>query len=154
MAKIDHTNRSFSQMLSRNRKSPVQTTLAVLIVLASLVVVPDSYGQAADVVDSIEKALNKGDVSKLLSHGSDRIAVAVFGEAREYSQAQAEFVLKDFFKTHQVRAFSFDESSTTERGMFVQGRLLHKSSDRALRVFVRLRMRQSKWELREIIIRR
>lgn len=113
-----------------------------------------AVGQNSGVVKSIEAALNKGNVQKLLSHSADRVAVAVFGEAREYSQAQAEYVLKDFFKEHRVTSFSFDDSSETERGMFIQGRLHYRGSDKALRVFVRLQMKRQRWELREIIVRK
>ncbi|MCB0719112.1 MAG: DUF4783 domain-containing protein [Bacteroidetes bacterium] len=118
------------------------------------VAVPNGAAQDRDVVKSIERALNKGDVPGLLAFGSDRIAVAVFGEAREYSHSQAEYVLKDFFKTHRVTSFSFDDRSQTDRGMFVQGRLRYRGADEPLQVFVRLRMRSDEWELREIIIRK
>jgi hypothetical protein len=135
------------------RTWPTILSISVLVLALAAGTQPAS-AQPADVVNSIEEALNSGNVSKLLSHGSDRIAVAVFGAAREYSQAQAEYVLKDFFKTHRVKSFSFDESSDTDRGKFVQGRLRYAGSDKALQVFVRLRMKRGEWELREIIIRR
>lgn len=133
----------------------LKTITLALVVLAGMSVPNSSaLGQSRGVVKSIESALNRGNVQKLLSHSADRVAVAVFGEAREYSQAQAEYVLKDFFKEHPVASFSFDDSSETERGMFIQGRLHYRGSNRPLRVFVRLQMKREKWELREIIIRK
>jgi len=104
------------------------------------------------VLTEVRGAISRGDLPVLLDHAADRVEIALFGESKRYSKAQARYVLQDFFNTYRPRRFVFRDHSQTDRGWFAEGEFWYGRADRPLRLYVLLRLRDHRWELREIII--
>lgn len=135
-------------------KKSIARAAGCLLILVGLVAAPGAGAQDRDETTArLERAMAKGDVKAIIAATPTRVAIAVFGASREYSRPQAEFVLRDFFSEYPPAGFTVSESSTTEQGAFIAGRYRSTRGGRDIDVYMRLRDRRGKWELREIIIR-
>lgn len=132
--------------------TPVGFLLLVLVLL--LAVVPPARAQAEDEAPlaQIQAAFAAGDAQALLQHGAMRVEVALFGAGKLYSRAQAQVVMQDFFVQHPPTRFAFREHTRTDHGFFARGEYGSARVDPPLLVYVRLRVQEDRWELREILI--
>jgi hypothetical protein len=138
--------------------------LALVLTLASLVgsplpapLVGTAYAQAASpdstTLVRVERAFRSGDVDNLLDGSADRLDVIIFGKGASYSRAQAALVLSDFFRRNPPGRVSFEQEVLAEdrRSMIGQYWVANGDSD-PVAVFVRLRARGPRWQLRSIRI--
>lgn len=126
--------------------------VVVVLLLVSILPAAASAQSRAAVVERIEKAIASGDAKALAGTVSQRVAIAVFGASRDYSQGQAEHVLRKFFADYPPSAFSITKRSESEQGAFVAGRYRSERLEGAADVYLRLRDRDGNWEVREIIV--
>ncbi len=128
----------------------------ILLAIALCCAVGPSRADAQDreaTTRALEKAMRSADVKALIGRMSDRVGVAVFGASREYSKTQAEYVLRDFFSEYPPESFRVNQSSETDQGAFLAGVYASTRYDKDIDVYMRLRERGGRWELREVIIR-
>lgn len=138
--------------------------LALVLTLASLVGSPlpapatgIAHAQAAapdsTTLVRVERAFRSGDVDNLLDGSADRLDVIIFGKGASYSRAQAALVLSDFFRRNPPGRVSFEQEVLAEdrRSMIGQYWVANGDGD-PVAVFVRLRARGSRWQLRSIRI--
>lgn len=120
-----------------------------------------AWGQAADstadgpadVVERVTEAFGQGDPERLLVPSADRVEVTLFGARTFYSNAQAFYVLRDFFRSHAPRAFSVNDVTEAGTSCFVRGIYEQDRVDRPLHVFVRFgKGDEEAWRLHEIRI--
>lgn len=104
------------------------------------------------VLQRITTAFAQGNAQLLLSPGADRVEVSLFGTRTFYSDAQAFYVLREFFDTHPPSSFSLNDATGTGQSCFVRGRLDHTRDERSLQVYVRLVHRDAAWRLHEVRI--
>jgi len=138
------------QYLSRTKRFAVFAAVILAFSGAHLQGVAAQSRESA--MERIEKAIASGDAKALAGTMSQRVAVAVFGSSREYSQSQAEHVVKKFFADYPPSGYAIMKVSDSEQGAFVAGRYRSVRLEGAADLYLRLRDRDGKWELREIIV--
>jgi hypothetical protein len=102
----------------------------------------------------LQDALRRGDTSTLSTIAADRVEVILFGSAAMYSRGQAMYVLGDFFRQYPPDRVSFTEGSRAGANWFVIGEYSYEGGEQALRLFVRMRTKDGRPELRELRIDR
>ena len=124
-------------------------SVLLLVAIPSVATAQDS---AEQLMDRIELAVRDADVDGIISAAAGRIDVSIFGEGKNYSRAQAEFVLSEFFGSHNPTSFRFTATSKTTNGRFAEGLFYSAESRRPFRVYVRLQRRSGNWEVREFVV--
>lgn len=115
--------------------------------------VRSSHNAPDAVVERISTAFENGDVQRLLSDGTDRVEISLFGTRTFYSSGQAFYVLRDFFKTHPPANFVVDDATGAGKSCFVRGRFQHTRGERSLQVYVRLVEEEGDtWRVQEVRI--
>lgn len=105
-------------------------------------------------MDVIQTGLSDGDAILLMSVASDRLELALLGASQQYSKSQATLVLKKFFEENRPRSFVVVDSIRAEGGIFLEGRIRLKESNRVLRAYLRVNRTGGAWKLRELLIER
>ena len=101
----------------------------------------------------VERAFRSADVESLLNGAADRIDVIIFGKGASYSRAQAALVLSDFFRRNPPGRVSFEQEVLAEDRRSMIGQYwVASGSSTPVAVFVRLRARGPRWQLRSIRI--
>lgn len=106
------------------------------------------------VLDRIEASFRAGDAGALMASAGEPIDLAIFGHGASYSRSQAVLVLLDFFRRHPPEEVSFQEEVVGEDRRSVVGQYREVGSEEASAIFVRLRARAGRWEIRSIRIER
>lgn len=135
--------------------------LSLVLLMLGGGVVPVAWGQEVDstaegpaeIVERVTEAFGEGDPERLLVPSADRVEVTLFGARTFYSNAQAFYVLRDFFRSHTPQAFSIDDVTEAGTSCFVRGLYEQSRVDRPLHVFVRFgKDEEETWRLQEIRI--
>lgn len=103
-------------------------------------------------VQRVSTAFADGSAQRLLTPSADRVEVGLFGTNTFYSNAQAFYVLRDFFDTHPPADFAVGDVTEAGNSFFVRGQFDHNRDARTLQVYVRLVQREEAWELQEVRI--
>ncbi|GIV62170.1 DUF4783 domain-containing protein [Rhodocaloribacter litoris] len=103
-------------------------------------------------IQAIEEAFSRGDVETLLHRAAPQVEIAVFEPSRLYSRGQARYVLRTFFRAYPPRRFVLRDYFETHSGWFAEGDFWHVRGEEPLRIYLRLRQRAGRWELREILV--
>lgn len=138
----------------------VRLSLVLLMIGMSL---PTASGQTTapdvsravpdTVVRRVSSSFQSGNAQQLLAPSADRVEVSLFGTRTFYSNAQAFYVLRDFFETHPPVQFSLADTTGAGTSCFLRGRFEHTRDERILQVYVRLvQHANDKWHLHEIRI--
>lgn len=107
-----------------------------------------------DAILQLQKAFEQGSPEMLLGGSSERLDITLFGASAIYSRAQAQYVMKNFFREYPPVRFRLQEPSQREDNWFVAGSYWYGHAADPLWVYVRLRRQGDSWELREIRIDR
>lgn len=87
-----------------------------LLLCVGLLGVNPAVAQKSEVVDQIKEAIKAGSAKELSRHFNQTIDVTIDGKLQSYSKAQAEFVLRDFFKAHPPAAFDIIHQGSSKGG--------------------------------------
>ena len=110
--------------------------LRVLMVFVALSVASPLAAQ--DIFAPMKDALKAGNGKELVKTFNVSVDMNMDGDVKTYSKAQAEFVLKDFFKKHPVSDFSIVHTGSSKGGLqFAIGRYL--SSADSYNVLIRVK---------------
>ena len=107
-----------------------------------------------DVLRRVEQAIDGGQERVLIAQAADRIEIALLGAAMLYSGAQAEFVLRSFFRDHPPARFAFTEVHRTPERLFAVGQYTSTQDERPMKVYVRFQRRGPRWEVQGLRIDR
>lgn len=129
--------------------SPGGAALAQPVRSASAVLPPDTT-----VLARVESAFRSADAAALLSEAGEPVDLAIYGQGASYSRSQAALVLLDFFRRHPPDEVRFEEEVVSEDRRSVIGRYREVGALEPSAVFVRLRARDGRWEIRSIRIER
>lgn len=78
----------------------------------------------ADINDDIANAIRSGNSKELSKYFGDNIELKILDFEEIYSKAQAELIIKDFFKKHTVESFFLSHRSTPKNdAMYAIGTL-------------------------------
>jgi len=73
--------------------------------------------QAQTIFAPMKDAVKAGDATELAKYMNASIDLNLEGEVNTYSKAQAEFVLRDFFKKHSPDDFSIVHTGSSKGGL-------------------------------------
>jgi hypothetical protein len=104
-----------------------------------LVVGGQAFAQPkTDAVNNIKDAIKAGSAKELIKYLNQSIDIEIDGKPANYSKAQAEFVLRDFFKDHAPSEFSILHRGSSKSGQpFAIGQ--YKSGADNYRVFMKIK---------------
>lgn len=98
-----------------------------------------SWGATAQSIFApMRDAIKNGNASELVKYFNSTVDLTLEGEVNTYSKAQAEFVLRDFFKKHTPSDFTIVHSGASKAGLqFAIGKF--KSGNDSYDVLMRVR---------------
>lgn len=111
--------------------------LAMVLGMAVLAVTP-ARAQKSEVVEQVKEAIKAGSAKELSKYLNQTVDVTIEGKLQNYSKAQAEFVLRDFFKTHAPNDFNIIHQGSSKGGQpFAIGE--YKSGADVYRVWMKIK---------------
>ena len=91
-----------------------------------------------DVITQVGETIKAGSAKELAKYLNQTVDVMIEEKLESYSKAQAEFVLRDFFKAHPATDFSIIHQGSSKSGQpFAIG--LYKSTKETYRVFMKIK---------------
>ena len=92
----------------------------------------------AEIFTPMKDALKAGSAKELVKYLNQSVDINLDGNFSTYSKAQAEFVLRDFFKKHVVTDFNIVHTGASKGGLqFAIGRYV--TSDESYNVLIRVK---------------
>ena len=109
--------------------------------------------QTGDIVLSqVKSAILSADAAGLADQTLYSVEIGLFGVGRYYSKGQATLLLKSFFSDFPPEDFSVTGSTRTPGAWFVEGKYLSKSAEKPIRIYIRLRVSDGTWKVREFLV--
>ena len=109
----------------------------------------DSFSQNTDVIDQVKDAIKAGSAKELSKYLNQTVDLTIEGKVENYSKAQAEFVLRDFFKAHAPTEFSIIHQGSSKGGQpFAIGQ--YKSNKDSYRVWMKIKTVNNNQLIQEI----
>ena len=119
------------------------------VLLAALALSVVSMAQSQDVIAQITETIKAGSAKELTKFLNPTVDVTIEGKVENYSKAQAEFVLRDFFKAHPPNEFSIIHQGQSKGGQpFAIGQ--YKSQNETYRVWMKLKTADNQQVIQEI----
>jgi hypothetical protein len=108
-----------------------------------------AMAQSNTVVDQVKETIKAGSAKELAKYLSASVDVTIEGKPNNYSKAQAEFVLRDFFKANPPSEFSIIHQGSSKGGQpFAIGQ--YKSGGSIFRVWMKLKTSGNQSLIQEI----
>ena len=96
-----------------------------------------SFGQE-DIINSVKATIKAGSAKELANYLNQTVDIMIDEKLESYSKAQAEFVLRDFFKAHVPTEFTIIHQGSSKGGQpFAIGQ--YKSDKETFRVFMKIK---------------
>lgn len=97
----------------------------------------------------MKDAIKANNAKEAVKHFNSSVDINIEGEINNYSRAQAEFVLTDFFKKHPVSDFNIVHTGSSPNGLkFAIGK--YQSGSENYSVLMRVRESDKKYFVHEI----
>jgi len=110
------------------KKQTIVATLLILLVISSFSMVRRTDKIQGDVLNEVQVAIKMGSSKELVKHLNTRIDLIIDGNQSSYSNTQAEFVLKDFFKKYPPSDFQYIHKGASKDGLkYAIGKYSHDS---------------------------
>ena len=108
-----------------------------------------TYAQA-DVIDQVKETIKAGSAKELAKYLNQTVDVTLDGNApQSYSKAQAEFVVRDFFRQNPPSEFAIIHQGSSKGGQpFAIGQF--KSGGQTFRVFMKIKAINNQQLIHEI----
>ncbi|MCU0359018.1 MAG: DUF4783 domain-containing protein [Cyclobacteriaceae bacterium] len=108
-----------------------------------------SSAQTNAVIEQVREAIKTGSAKELAKHLNTTVDVTLDGKPNTYSKAQAEFVLRDFFKANPPNEFSIIHQGSSKGGQpFAIGQ--YKTGNTTYRVWMKIRVSGNQSFVQEI----
>ncbi|MBX2968906.1 MAG: DUF4783 domain-containing protein [Cyclobacteriaceae bacterium] len=108
-----------------------------------------AWAQTGNVVDLVKESIKAGSAKELAKHLNTSVDVTIDGKPETYSRAQAEFVLRDFFKANPPSEFNIIHQGQSKGGQpFAIGQ--YKSGSNAFRVWMKIKVSGNQSLVQEI----
>jgi hypothetical protein len=102
-----------------------------------------------DVINQVKETIKAGSAKELSKFLNQTIDVTIDDKVESYSKAQAEFVLRDFFKQHPPNEFNIIHQGSSRGGQpFAIGQ--YKSANDTYRVFMKIKVVSNQQLVHEI----
>lgn len=103
----------------------------------------------SSVIDQVNEAFKAGSARELSRYLHQTVDVTIEGKLGNYSKAQAEFVLRDFFKAHAPSEFTIIHQGSSKGGQpFAIGKYV--SGTDTYRVWMKLKVVDKEQVIQEI----
>lgn len=108
------------------------------------------FGQGqSNIIEQVRETIGAGSAKELSKYLNQTVDVMIDEQLQSYSKAQAEFVLRDFFKNHPASEFTIIHQGSSKGGQpFAIG--LYKSGDETYRVFMKIKATDKQQLVHEI----
>ena len=87
------------------------------ILIVSIAILTMSFTANAQAFENVKTAIKIGSSKELSVYFDNNIEITVEGKTSNYSKAQGEFVVKDFFKKNPAKGFTIIHNGTSEGGL-------------------------------------
>lgn len=102
-----------------------------------------------NIIEQVTETIKAGSAKELAKFLNQTVDVMIDEQLQSYSKAQAEFVLRDFFKNHPAAEFSIIHQGSSKGGQpFAIG--LYKSGGETYRVFMKIKASDKQQLVHEI----
>jgi len=119
----------------------------VAIFLMAILVLP-AWAQK-DITDDVKEAIRAGSAKELAKFMHQNVDVTIETSVESYSKAQAEFVLRDFFKAHPPSSFNIVHQGASRGGLiYAIGKYV--SGDDNFRLYMRIKTTNQEYQIHEI----
>ncbi|MEP7277087.1 MAG: DUF4783 domain-containing protein [Bacteroidota bacterium] len=108
---------------------------------------PPTYGTGMEIED-IVSALRAGNASQLSRYFDIRVDITLPDKSDNYSRAQAEMIIRDFFSYNMVRNFEIKYRGENNGAKYCIGTLKTRNGDYRTKLF--MKQKDSKQVLQEI----
>jgi hypothetical protein len=117
----------------------VMKYIKALFLIVFAVLSLSAHGQSkVDVVNEVRETIKAGSAKELAKYLYQTVDINLEGKQESYSKAQAEFVLRDFFKAHVPNDFTIIHKGSSKSGQpFAIGQ--YKSGSDNYRVFMKIK---------------
>ena len=95
-----------------------------------------SFGQKGN-IDQVVGALRSGNISELSKYFDENVELTLPVKSDNYSKAQAQLVLKDFFTNNTVKGFELKHKGDSSGGQYCIGTLETSSGSFRAHVFMK-----------------
>lgn len=114
-----------------------------------LISVVQVFAQVTNVVELVKESIKAGSAKELAKYLNASVDVTIDGKPETYSRAQAEFVLRDFFKVNPPSEFNIIHQGQSKGGQpFAIGQ--YKSGANTFRVWMKIRVAGNQSFVQEI----
>ncbi|MBX2944411.1 MAG: DUF4783 domain-containing protein [Cyclobacteriaceae bacterium] len=121
----------------------------ILIIGLLLIGCGQALAQTGNVVDQVKESIKAGSAKELAKYLNASVDVTIDGKPETYSKAQAEFVLRDFFKANPPAEFNIIHQGQSKGGQpFAIGQ--YKSGANTFRVWMKIRVAGNQSLVQEI----
>jgi Domain of unknown function (DUF4783) len=119
------------------------------VLVAFWVFSSDSLLAQAEIFAPMKDAIKANNAKEAVKNFNSSVDINIEGEINNYSKAQAEFVLTDFFKKHPVSDFNIVHTGSSPNGLkFAIGK--YQSGSNNYSVLMRVRESDKKYFVHEI----
>lgn len=88
-------------------------------------------------IDEVISALRSGNASELSKHLDDNVELTLPDKSNNYSKAQAQLILKDFFSNSSVKGFELKHKGESPGGHYCIGTLQTGSGSFRTNIFMK-----------------
>ena len=107
------------------------------------------FAQGSNVVEQVKESIKAGSAKELAKYLNTSVDVTIDGKPDTYSKAQAEFVLRDFFKANPPSEFNIIHQGSSKGGQpFAIGQ--YKSGANTFRVWMKIKVAGNQSLVQEI----
>lgn len=110
-----------------------------ILTIFSLIIATHFYSVAQDdVLKNVSAAMKAGSSKELVKYFHNVVEVNIDGERSNYSRAQAEIVVKDFFQKNPPSDFEYIHEGASKEGLsYTIGKLTIKEGEYRVVMFVK-----------------
>lgn len=101
-----------------------------------------SVSAQSDIIGQVKETIKAGSAKELAKYLSQTVDITIEGSVETYSKAQAEFVLRDFFKQHAPSEVSIIHQGSSKGGQPF-AILQYKSGADTYRLFMKIKTANS-----------
>ena len=102
-----------------------------------------------DIISNVRDAIKTGSSREIVKYLDQVVDMTLDGKMKTYSKAQAEFILKDFFKNNPPSSFTIVHQGASKSGLpYAIGEFV--SNDNTYRVWVRVKKSKESFLVHEI----
>jgi hypothetical protein len=105
----------------------------------SLYLILPVFAQQKAGLDEVVRALQAGSSSDIARYFDDNVELTIPGKSDNYSKAQAQVILKDFFSNNSVKGFELKHKGESPGGHFCSGTLQTGGGNFRTNVFMKIR---------------